>query len=434
MTVSSGRVLPADHPLRLGLHDEVHARPSDAVETPLRIVYLALLSPAGARDAEGEHVAALAARFGAAPPAAGANHHHADLGAFRLTYERHTEFSRYTIAIPGAFDEAFGGDPLGSVPRDWVAALPGELIVAVRAAVVPGRVDELDYEAIARRNFAGHTLVGSTVADRAAAALTDFHIHADGFSRWYIVNQSMRSRQTGRVVQRLLEIDTYRVLSLLALPVARELTPFLTEAEREVAEITATLVSAGEANEDALLERLTRLEAELDSRESQKHWRFAAAGAYYEIVRRRIGELREGRLEGLQTFQGFTERRLAPAMNTWRAAAQRQRELAERMARATQLLSTRIDVTRERQNQALLESMNRRADAQLRLQSTVESLSVAAVTYYVVQLIAQLATGLQDLGSRVDPAIVTIVAIPVVGVLVAIGLRRVRRMVERREG
>ena len=426
-------MLPANHPLRFELNDEVHARPPDALETPLRLTYIALLSPWSQRDTEWQHVVDIATRFGVPPPAEGVNHYSADLGPFRLTWERHTEFSRYMFAFPGPFEHAFEGEALGPVPRDWVAALPGELLVAVRAAMVRGNAEGNDYQAIAAENFAGNTLVGSTITDRAAAAFTDFRIHPDGYSRWYVINQTMGSRQAGRVMQRLLEIDTYRVLALMALPVARELGPFLTSRERELAEITETLASTGNANEAALLERLTRLEAEIDSTESQKHYRFGAAAAYHELVQRRISELREGRLEGLQTFKGFTERRLAPAMNTCRAVSQRQQGLSERVTRATQLLSTRIDMTREGQNQALLESMNRRAATQLRLQSTVEGLSVAAVTYYVVGLVNYLAKGLESLHAPLNASLITVISIPLVALVVAFALRRVRRMVERRD-
>jgi uncharacterized membrane-anchored protein len=128
-----------------------------------------------------------------------------------------------------------------------------------------------------------------------------------------------------------------------------------------------------------LLDRLTRLAAEIDSRDAAHHFRFSAAMAYDDLVQRRIHELREKRIQGLQTFHEFTERRLAPAMNTCGAVAERQDALSRRVARATQLLSTRVDITRERQNRAVLESMNRRAQLQLRLHSTVEKLSIAAV-------------------------------------------------------
>ncbi len=111
------------------------------------------------------------------------------------------------------------------------------------------------------------------------------------------------------------------------------------------------------------------------------------------------------------------------------SAAARQVSLSERVARATQLLSTRVDVTRERQNQAVLESMNRRAAAQLRLQQTVEGLSVAAITYYVVGLIGYGAKGLKALGVPLEPEVVTAISIPIVLALGIAGVRKVHRMV-----
>lgn len=190
------------------------------------------------------------------------------------------------------------------------------------------------------------------------------------------------------------------------------------------------LVQADVDSEPVLLDRLTRLQAEIERHEADNHYRFGAAVAYYEIVQRRIAQLREERLPPLQTFLEFTERRLAPAMNTCAAVSARLESLSQRVMRATQLLSTRIEITRERQNQQLLAQMNRRAEMQLRLQGTVEGLSVAAVTYYVVGLVNYVAKGLpQSLG--VDPGVLTAIAIPVVALLVYLGVRRVRHMVAR---
>ena len=146
-------------------------------------------------------------------------------------------------------------------------------------------------------------------------------------------------------------------------------------------------------------------------------------------MQRRIDELREQRIQGLQTFREFTERRLAPAMNTCRAAAARQESLSQRVARATQLLSTRVDVTREKQNQAVLESMNRRAAAQLRLQQTVEGLSVAAITYYIVGLVGYAAKGAKAAGLGIEPDVAMAVSIPIVLLLGIYGLRKVRKAI-----
>jgi uncharacterized membrane-anchored protein len=173
------------------------------------------------------------------------------------------------------------------------------------------------------------------------------------------------------------------------------------------------------------------LEAHIESREAEDHYRFSAANAYHELVQRRIAELRELRIPGLQTFGDFTARRLAPAMNTCHAVSARQESLSQHIARANQLLATRVDITRERQNQALLESMNRRAKAQFKLQQTVEGLSIAAITYYLVGLIGYAAKGLNAAGWRVDYEIVMAVSIPVVVALTAFGIHFMRRAVTR---
>ena len=272
--------------------------------------------------------------------------------------------------------------------------------------------------------------MGAGVASSAGIAFTDFRIR-DGFSRLLVFDRGMTPRQAGRSMQRLLEIDTYRMMALLALPVAQSLTPWLNDAERELARITESLVDSNEASEPELLDRLTRLEAEIESRESAQHYRFTAAAAYYELVQRRIDELREERIRGLQTFREFTERRLAPAMNTCRSVSARLESLSQRVARATQLLNTRVDLTRERQNQQLLETMNRRAEAQLRLQQTVEGLSAAAITYYVVGLVGYAAKGLASAGVPLHVELVMALSIPVVAVAAVLGVRHVRKVVTR---
>jgi len=422
---------PRDHPRRVELNDEVHARPPEALSVPTRLSYLALLCNAAQSDQAWSMVCDLARRFDMPPPPPGAVHYSADFGAFRLKWERHTEFARYQFIVSGTGDDPFAQPAILAAPADWIAALPGETLVAAHVALLRAVDVPDDFEAISARYFGGNILVGASIGGSAATALTDFHIHADGFSRIVVLDRTMTSRQAGRMVQRLLEIDTYRMMALLALPVVRDLAPLLTRGEQELAQITGALVSADANDEALLLERLTRLGAEIDSRETANHYRFSAAGAYYELVQRRIADLREHRIEGMQRFQEFTERRLAPAMNTLRAVASRQRSLSERLARAVQLLATRVDVTRERQNQKVLESMNRRAKLQIRLQQTVEGLSVAAVTYYVVGLVGYAAKGAKALGLDVNPDVAIAVSIPLVAALTAYGVHRIRRLVTR---
>jgi len=434
--------LPPDHPLRAELAEEVHARPPDAFRSPFRVSYLALLSDSADRRAEWEQFCELLRRFGITPPARAANHFSTRIDRVHLRWERHTEFSRYTIVAPDEGDEPFSTPALAALPADWLACLSGQIIVAAHAAFVRslGTSDsvpdstQIDYETLAHRFFDGNSLVGATIAEGAGLALTDFRIGADGFSRFLVVDRNLTARQAGRTLQRLLEIETYRMLALLALPAARKLLPFLAESEQELSAITTALARAREEDESMLFAQVTRLEAETESRSAGNHYRFSAAAAYYELVQQRIRELREHRIAGLQTFHEFTERRLAPALNTCRAAAGRLESLSERVARANQLLSTRIDLSHERQNHALLETMNSRAEAQLRLQLTVEGLSVAAVTYYIVGLVSYVAKALTSAGWALNPDMVVGISIPIVALLAALGIRRIHQGVASKPG
>lgn len=426
--------LPRDHPQRVALNDEVHARPPESLTAPLRASYIALFGDADEREAALDAVRDLARRFGAAAlPEPGATHYSADLGAFRLRWERHSEFTRCMFVAPGLGADPFAEPAIGAAPAEWLAALPGEIVAAVHAALVPiADGDALDLDGLSRRYFSGNQLIGTRVVATRGEAFTDLRINADGFGRILVRDRGMTASQAGRVLQRLFEIETYRIMALLAFPVAKELAPFLGARERDLSEIATALIGAGEADEAALHERLTRLAAEIESREATNLFRFSAAAAYYDLVRRRIRELRETRIEGLQTFEEFTERRLAPAVATCTAVVRRQEALSERVTRVTQLLSTRVEITRERQAFAVLASMDRRAQLQLRLQQTVEGLSVAAITYYVVGLVGYAAKGLVDAGVRMDPEIAVGAAVPVVAVLVALGMRRARHVIVRK--
>jgi uncharacterized membrane-anchored protein len=279
--------------------------------------------------------------------------------------------------------------------------------------------------------FSGNALIGSITSGGTGTVLTDFRIRDDGFGRVVFYDSGLTARQAGRLVQRVMEIDTYRAMALLTFPIAKELTPFLHQSEQELLDIIKAMESASEEDEPLLFDRISHLEAQVEGRRSDTHFRFAAGNAYYDIVKNRVDELREGRIEGLQTFREFNDRRLSPAMATCRAVFARHESLLERIGRTTMLLSTRVNVTRERQNQAVLKSMDRRANLQLRLQQTVEGLSVAAISYYIVGLVGYAAKGLKSFGIDLNPDMIMGGAIPLVVALVAFGLWRFHKAIEK---
>ncbi len=416
-----------EHPQRRILNDEVHARPPDSLKTPTAVAYIARIPE---RDDQGtpKHfmMRDLMRRYDKREPRRGMKQFTTTLDDVMLRWERHTEYNRYAFMSQDVGEEPFGPGPADSIPPDWLAKMEGELFVAVQAWLVPyeqweGREDELS-----ARYFDGNVLIGSWIADGRALTVTDFRIQDDGFSRILILNRDMPELQSGRVMQRLLEIETYRMMTLLALPIAQRIAPILDADERELSAIGEALVEASAEREPEMLDRLTRLSARSQHRQLRSNYRFAAADAYYEIVMQRIHELRENRLPGYQTFEEFTTRRLTPAVKTMRAVSRRQQSVLEQIARATKLLSTRIDIERQRQNQSLLASMDRRGKAQLRLQETVEGLSVAAVTYYLVGLIG---TMVDSIGLHDHKGLIVGVAIPVVAVILFLGVRRMRKRI-----
>ena len=424
-----------DHPLRRQLTHEVHTRPYARLTAPQRASHLALLSGEAGAAADHGHVARLCAAFGVAPPGDGDTHFMADFGEFRLKWERHTEFSTYSFFCPGNSEtEPFAQPVLDRVPRDWLEALPGELLVGIHAEIEPADRPERDPEELAGM-FASENFTGSLMSGDAATARMDFAINPDGFGRLLLSDRRLRPRQAGRLIQRLFEIETYRMMALLAFPLAKRQGSELDSAAKRLATITERMADIDTLEDErALLEELTALSEEIERMAARAGYRFAAARAYYAIVLSRIEELRETRIEGYQTIDEFMARRLAPAMRTCAAMRERLDRLSRRLERAGQLLRTRVDIHLEAQNRDLLRSMNRRAKLQLRLQETVEGLSVAAISYYLVGLINYAAKAVKAGGLAFDVDLVTGLSIPVVALLVWTGVRRVRRMVAGRAG
>ena len=418
-------LLGPEHPLRLDLAHEVHARPSEALETPSRATCIAVLIDPANRERELAHLAALCEPWRVEPPPAACNHFSARLGDLTLNWERHGEFSRYSFVRAGLSPQPFSEPPALLLPPGWLAALPGRVLVAAHAKLVAERSVSVDAAFLAR-HFGSHTVVGGEVCEGSGRAYTGFRVHDDGFSRFLLVDAGFTPRQAGRMMQRLFEIEIYRMMALLALPVARQQTTQLADIEAALASVTADIATQ-RCDDETLLHEVTRLAAEVERGLALTQFRFSACRAYSELVTTRITELRERRLPGVQPIGEFMARRFAPAVATCATVSQRLHGLSERVARASSLLSTRVDIARERQNQALLGSMDRRAKLQLRLQQTVEGLSVVAIVYYAASLVGYLAKALKSAGIPVEPDRAAGASIPVLALVAVLALKRARR-------
>ncbi len=423
-----------EHPLRQRLNNEFHARPPIPLPGATLVSHLAFKHSAAAAEAARDNLALLTRTQNCNAIERSDSHLMLETASFRMRWELHTEFSSYTFFRPLTAGEPLDPDAtaFAAAHPDWLVGIPGRLIVATHVELRSTR--EIDPESVlAGLTPSGRTMVGARVADAAAWIFTDFKID-NGFSRFLVLDERMTQRQAGRTVQRLVEIETYRMMALLGLPVAKEVSRWLYPGEKGLADLMDRIGQARTTEDEReALSALSGLAAEVEHSIARTTFRFGASRAYHGLVMQRIEELRESRISGLPTFHEFMQRRLLPAMNTCAAISRRQEELSARVARNSQLLRTRVDIELERQNQELLGQMNKRAHLQLRLQETVEGLSVVVLTYYGSQLVQYLAKGTRDLHHLSTDA-VTAISIPLIAGLVFWGSRRLRRSLASEDG
>jgi uncharacterized membrane-anchored protein len=381
-----------DHPLRYDLVNELHARPFPALGVPCHAVYLAIKEPERAvsrdRGKDLAHLLALLDRHGGGHPQPGATHFSCDIGRHGLKWESHTEFVTYSAFGPGVSARPFDPSEADVFPADWMGRAPGSRLVSALIRVEEMPEDETEMLSRLEDWFVPESLAISRVVDGAAVVAGDFRIDPAGHMRFAVfVQKGTGARRVGRIVQRLCEVETYRAMSMLGLVRARGLGAELNAIDPQLSTLISGMTGTAHPPEE-VLQTLLALSADLESLSVQSSFRFGATDAYEAIVNQRIAVMREARVQGLQTFGEFMMRRYDPAMRTVKSTEARLRSMSERATRAAELLRTRVDVERSAQNQRLLESMDARADQQLRLQTTVEGLSVVAISYYAMNILS----------------------------------------------
>ncbi len=382
----------SDMDSRYALTNELHARPFPEIDGPAQVITFALTLDGGADAARAELIELLD-RFGADHPPPGDNHYYGPLGRNRLKWELHSEFVTYTQFVAQEDGQPFRDDLMSVFPGDWLEKLQGRVITATQISVQYAR-DCAEVENRMRdeiRNwFVGESLAAAYVLERNAVVVGDFRIDEAGHVRFALIGLGdIGPRRMGRLVQRVQEIETYKAMAMLTLPVARKVFAEAGRLGERLSEV-ATCMTDPKAAPRETLEDLLKISSEVELLSSESSYRFSAGRAYRAIVDQRIKVLREERILERQLFSEFMMRRFEPAMRTCDAAEKRLEDLSTHSARASELLSTRVNVAVTEQNRQLLESMNRRAALQMRLQETVEGLSVVAISYYAVNLLLYL--------------------------------------------
>lgn len=408
-----------DHPGRISAQAEIHARPVEPMEAPARVRRVAFLlgqdPSAGPRAFEA--FVAFCGAAGVPAPAEADRHHGYEVRARRVIWERHAEFVTFTWMSHAKDSEAW---PAGI----GLDAFKGEpVLVAVRvdliASAIIGEAALVGFDAI--------RLCYSSIEDRAAEVATDFLTDADGFTRYEFAAGGLGPIRRGLLVRRLLEIETYRIMALLGLPLARRLSPAIADIEVRLAHLMAK-VGAAETTTDhhAVLGELHALSVTAGQIGEAARYRFSATKAYGEILGQRLQQLEEVPKEEHDTLRRYLAHRVEPALATCQAIEKRQSALSGTLAQTADLLNTRIGVDLQSQNQALLNTISETARSQYRLQSTVEGLSVIAISYYLLGILGYVLHGFEE-RLHFDKSLAVALLAPPIVLVVWLALRRIKK-------
>lgn len=403
------------HPHRHILHNELHARPSMYFEAPAQIFHLAFLdeddtAQAIVRALCDRHIALAdpTSRQGEFP-----------VGAARLKWERHTEFLTLTLLMPGATASPWSALPpvLAEVAEAYSDLLINADQIRVESETTwLGDTESYDFQ----------DPVGSALDGGKATVWSDLRLHDNGLNRILVVNRQLDGRRLGRMVRRLLEIETYRLMASLTLPVARSLSTELRDYELELVELSEANARASTRDVKHLLERITDLSARVTQSQARTRLRFSATEAYAELVFERIAELHESRTGDCQQLGTFIAQRFRPTVRYCDSTSQRLTQLGSAVAHLSNLLQARVQVEMEEQNSKILQSLSTRADAQIKIQKAVEGLSIIAISYYLLSLFKLLHEGVLTLGIELSPRTALLAGAPVAALVIGAVAHRIR--------
>ncbi len=368
----------------LRLHQELHARPLPDVGVNSTVFHLAMFRGDVTIQQERQHLDGLAKTLAASIQSAGDSHLQVRIGGSCLRLEFHTEFTEYTF-ITNVLSDFASESTIDIISNEWIEQIPGETINRLRICVE--QISDYGAEADIEKRFNSESLVVANVSDAQIRVWSDFQVSPQGNTQILLQCKTDDKDRIGRAVQRLIDIENYRMLAFIGLEKAREISVPLSDIERKLESVMHAFKDIDSiVGEKAMLADLINLSADVELMKARSMNRFRATDAYSEIMSDRLGELREGKVEGVFSISEFLMRRSVPAFRTCRASRDRILDLSLRISRAAELLRTRIEAQIEEQNQQLLRSVDRRASLQNRLQLTIEWFSVFAISIYLLQL------------------------------------------------
>lgn len=410
------------------LHAELLARPFPVVTGQVMVAHRAIaFTPSEAADHR-IAVESLASYPGVVAAPADHGFQMIRLANADLRIERHTEFTTFMVLAPQV-GVPFAESANDHLPAGWLEAIPGRIMAAVEIASEQVPIEDAGAAKTMERvvgYFDQERLVGGWVIESVATVWSHFKLDDRDATRFLVQAHRLTPSRYGRLLQRLVEIETYRLMALLSLPLARELLPQIETLEAQHVSLVERLGTMDAGDERALLSDLTNLSLTTERLQAQCGSRFSLTESYARILTARLRELREEQVPGYQTISEFFDRRLSQALHTCESANAGLNALSVRLRSTTGLLRTRVEVNLQSQNQLLLASVDRRAAAQLRLQHNVEGLSVVVLTYYLANLLKIALEGTKAAGVHLDSTLIIALMLPLLAGAVWIMVRRVK--------
>jgi len=403
------------HAQRKALHNELHARPSLYFDEPAHVFHLAFLGTAAQCDDLLQRCCPDTFEPDAAQGITLLDGH-------PFKWERHAEFFTLTLVVPAA-DSELTWTTLPQALAQAIEPCQQQIINAVQVIVR----DETGLD-LARYGFKDPC--GSCVGGGDAVVWSDFRLTEDGTNRFLFINRRLNAYRQGRMIRRLLEIETYRMMASLALDNAKALSSQLDSYDRTLVSLSERNVASDGGNAKALLEDIAQLSRQVVGSTVKNRHRFSATQAYAQLVFERLGELRESHVADCQRLGVFIERRFKPTVRYCTATEQRLEHLAESVANLGELLQARVQVEMEEQNAEILRSLNARADTQIKIQRAVEGLSIIAITYYLLSLLKLVYSGLHTLGAPFSEREALLGMAPLAILILLVILLRIRKAKE----
>lgn len=208
------------HQLRATMLREVHARPFAAIEAPRRVIHFAFMTDAEHADRDRAAFTTFCESRGQRGPDLQSKYHKLELADCTLRWEQHTEFTTYSWGFSSTDKHPFDTPPTKYMRIMDVLPQPGPHLVSVDLHYLQGK-SSTSWRSV----FDISSLAACQTLDGTAIAATDFGVTTDGFVRVLVLGDKLEASRAGALILQLLELETYRSLSLVGLPIAQTLQP-----------------------------------------------------------------------------------------------------------------------------------------------------------------------------------------------------------------